>query len=43
MDYACCDHWNQFFAQLKDTGTDLDWGTQWTMVNLPVLKSTNIQ
>ena len=43
MDYAASDHWNQFFTKLKDAGTDLDWGNQWTKVHLPVLKSTNIQ
>jgi ubiquinone/menaquinone biosynthesis C-methylase UbiE len=41
MSYAPSAHWNQAFAKWKDAGTDLDWGTQWTSVHLPFLKSTN--
>lgn len=43
MSYAPSDHWNQFFANLKNNGTDLDWGTQWTEVHLPFLKSASVK
>ncbi|MEH2424832.1 MAG: class I SAM-dependent methyltransferase [Nostoc sp.] len=43
MSYAPPDHWNQVFAKWKDAGTDLDWGTQWTKVHLPFLKSANVK
>lgn len=43
MSYAPSDHWNQFFAKLKNNGTDLDWGTQWTKVHLPFLKSASVK
>lgn len=43
MSYAPSDHWNQFFANLKNNGTDLDWGTQWTKVHLPFLKSASVK
>ncbi|KAF3889557.1 MULTISPECIES: class I SAM-dependent methyltransferase [Nostocales] len=43
MSYAQSDFWNQAFAKWKDAGTDLDWGTQWTNVHLPFLKSANVK
>ncbi|MEH2300181.1 MAG: methyltransferase domain-containing protein [Nostoc sp.] len=43
MSYAPPDHWNQVFAKWNDAGTDLDWGTQWTKVHLPFLKSANVK
>ncbi|MUG93516.1 methyltransferase domain-containing protein [Scytonema sp. UIC 10036] len=43
MSYAPSDFWNQTFAKWKDAGTDLDWGTQWTNVHLPFLKSANVK
>lgn len=43
MSYAPSAHWNQLFAKWKNAGTDLDWGTQWTNVHLPFLKSANIK
>ncbi|WP_341530435.1 class I SAM-dependent methyltransferase [Nostoc sp. UHCC 0302] len=39
----CLTHHLKFFAKCRDVGTDLDWGTQWTNVHLPLLKSANIK
>jgi ubiquinone/menaquinone biosynthesis C-methylase UbiE len=43
MSYATSDHWNRVFAERKEAGNDLDWGTQWTKVHIPVLRSANVQ
>ena len=29
MDYAPVQHWDQYFSKLRQSGQDLDWGTQW--------------
>jgi SAM-dependent methyltransferase len=38
MRYTPATHWDLIFRNLRDAGTDLDWGDQWTGVFAPALR-----
>jgi SAM-dependent methyltransferase len=43
MAYAGADFWDQFFRQRLDSGTDLDWGGQWTGPFLTPLREAGVR
>lgn len=43
MQYASAVHWDSFFRIRRQSGTDLDWGEQWTGVFVPILQAHHVQ
>src|SRR5258708_39736420 len=42
MHYAPSTHWDEVFQRLQQSGTDLDWGNQWTGSFVETLHSASI-
>ncbi len=43
MQYASAVHWDSYFQNRLQAGTDLDWGEQWTGVFAPILQAHHAQ
>ncbi len=43
MSYAPSAHWDKAFQRLYHSGTDLDWGNQWTDPFIEILRSNSIK
>lgn len=43
MAYAPSTYWDHFFHRRRQSGTDLDWGDQWTAVLGPILHTYRVQ